>query len=102
MVPEVLVDPNLLGRVNLLLEQGVLEPLSVELHPELVRTHPGGGEEYRALDEVRGRRPPGRLRMDHQLEEEQTMYYNLASPSTSSSTTEDHHPRLIVAIMSRC
>ena len=90
--PEVLVDPNPLGRVNVLLEQGVLEPLSVELHPELVRTHPGGGEEHRVLDEVRGRRPPGRLRMDHQLEEEQTRYYNLTSPSTSSSTSRIKTP----------
>lgn len=56
-----------------LLQQGVLELFGVELHPQLVCTHPSSGEEHRMFDEVRGRRAPGGVRVDHQLKHKKMM-----------------------------
>lgn len=39
---------------DLLLEQGVLELLRVELDPQLVCAHSGSGEQHRVFDEVGG------------------------------------------------
>lgn len=58
---------TLLGRGHVLLQERVLELLGVQLDPQLVRAHPGSGEQHRALDEVRRGRPAARLRVDHQL-----------------------------------
>lgn len=57
--------------VNSLLQESVLELLGVELDPQLICAHSGRGEENRVFDEVRGRRSPARVRVDHQLRERQ-------------------------------
>lgn len=54
-----------------LLQESVLELLGVELDPQLICAHSGRGEENRVFDEVRGRRSPARVRVDHQLRERQ-------------------------------
>lgn len=83
--------PVLRWRNHLLLEQRVLELLCVELDSELVRTHPGSGEQHRAFDEVRSRRPSARIRVDHQLSGW------LTALSESSLTTANGSARMLSA-----
>lgn len=59
--------PTVFRGDGLLLQEGVLELLRVELDPELVRAHPGRGEQHRAFDEVRRGGSSARVRVDHQL-----------------------------------
>lgn len=63
-------SPTLLD-VDSLLQESVLELFGVELDPQLVCAHSGRSEENWVFDEVRGRRSPARVRVDHQLRERQ-------------------------------
>lgn len=60
-----------MDRLDLLLQQRVLELLCVELDPQLVGAHPGGGEEHGVFDEVRGGRSSAGVGVDHELQEEE-------------------------------
>lgn len=72
-------------RERLLLEERVLKLLCIELDSELVRTHPGSGEEHRVLDEVRRRRPSAVIGVDHQLKGLKSYGVKLKSGKTVGS-----------------
>lgn len=64
------VDRCFSAFLYLLLKLGVLGLLCVEFHTEQVGTHSSCRQQHRVLEEVKGGRPPGGVRVDHQLQGE--------------------------------